>query len=462
MTFMLAKRWIVCAGLPLALLGCQAQRPDVPGDIIHASGVEQAIVFREHAEPIDRIPLAGNSLTLDQAVRLALIHDPRLQSSLAHLRMAEADANQARLLPNPILTIDVRYPVSKEPNAAFEPTLTMDLVQLLEKPAQISAADKRLRESASDALTTALDLINEVQQAYVTARSIDAQMDNSQRRQQILQQLRDLAQKRLDAGDATRLDVLTLDAQSMQATLDLSDLKLQRIEQRLNLAKLIGQPLADAQWKLSAWEAPADATIAPESAWIDAALKNRPEIQSKAWELAALGDDLSANGLSFLQGDAVGIHGEHDPNWRVGPTITTPLPIFDWGQASQDKIHAQVVAARHDLAEQQLVVIQDVRLAYATYLESQKTLVEAQNKLLPLQTQQLEQSRQAYQTGDSDLTVLLLAETDFDVTSSKIVDLQQRVSAALFKLQRAAGGGGVADRIAAANAATQPTTDQAP
>ena len=91
---------------------------------------------------------------------------------------------------------------------------------------------------------------------------------------------------------------------------------------------------------------------------------------------------------------------------------------------------------------------------------------DAQGKLFPLQQQQLEQSRRAYETGDSDLTVLLLAETESYVTSAKIVDLQQRVSAALFKLQRAAGGGGVADRIQAAQestaASTQPTTGQAP
>ena len=95
-------------------------------------------------------------------------------------------------------------PYAAGSNTAFEATLTGDLVALLQKPAQIHAADQRLRASAADALTTALDVMSEIQQAYVAVQSIDAQIDNAQNRGKILQQLRDLAKKRLDAGDTAR------------------------------------------------------------------------------------------------------------------------------------------------------------------------------------------------------------------------------------------------------------------
>jgi len=221
--------------------------------------------------------------------RLALAHDPRLQADLARVRAAVAESNQARLLPNPILNIDLRFPYSSGSNTAFEATLTGDLVSLLQKPGQIAAADKRLRASAADALTTALDVMSEVQQAYVAVQSVDAEIANAEKRGQILAQLRDLAKKRLDAGDGMRLDVLTLDAQIMEAQLDLSDLRLTRWEDRLTLAKLIGQPRSPAQWPLVPWEAPPAGAPATESAWIDAALKTRPELSSKRWELQALG-----------------------------------------------------------------------------------------------------------------------------------------------------------------------------
>ena len=443
--------------MPCVVAGCQAERPDVSAEAARLTGLKNAITFRESEEPIDAAPLSGGPLTRQQAVRLALTRDPRIQVSLARVRVAEAEANQARLLPNPILTIDIRFPLT-DSNTAFEPTLTGDLIALLQKPNQIAAADNRLRGSAADAMTTVLDVISEVLEAYAAARTVDMEIDNAERRRQILQQLRDLAQKRLDAGEATRLDVLTLDAQLMQSTLDLSDLRMQRVEQRLILARLVGQSRGDAQWELSSLEPPTAAALAPESAWVDAAMVNRPEIRSRAWELKALGDDLAAASLSPLQGGAIGAHAEHDPDWRLGPTITTPVPIFDFGQAARAKVQAQRVAARHELAQEQLVVIEEVRVAYASYLHSREALADAQNKLLPLQRQQLEQARLAYQAGDVDLTTLLLAETDLQLTLSKIVELQEKVIVARVKLQRAAGGAAVADRIDAA-ATTQPPAE---
>src|SRR6185312_12595969 len=100
-------RWV--SGLVLScilttsciLVGCHAQRPDVASEVARLTGLENAIVFRDTAEPIDKPSFASGALTPGQAVRLAVLHDPRIQASLARVRVAEADANQARLLPNP-------------------------------------------------------------------------------------------------------------------------------------------------------------------------------------------------------------------------------------------------------------------------------------------------------------------------------------------------------------------------
>jgi len=189
------------------------------------------------------------------------------------VRVAEAEANQARLLPNPIVGLDLRMVIGSGSNQVFEPTIAEDLVSLLSKPRLISAADDRLRGSVAEALTTVLDVIAEVQQTYAAARSADEEIANARRRLELVQQLRAIAKRRLDAGEGTKLDVLTLDAQVMQSTVDLSDLQLLRITERVTLARLIGQPRAAAQWELSPWEKPTSTDIVPEAAWIDAAAR---------------------------------------------------------------------------------------------------------------------------------------------------------------------------------------------
>jgi cobalt-zinc-cadmium efflux system outer membrane protein len=432
--------------LPLLLVGCAAPQPDVPGEAAQLTGIENAIAFRNEAEPMDWPPLPNGALSREQAVRLGLSHDPRIQSSLAKVRVAEADANQARLLPNPILTLDARWPIQSGSNFAIEPSLSIDLIAILQKPTLISAADQRLREAAANALVTVLDVISEIEQAYVSARLVDDEIANAERRLQRLQRLRDLARKRLEAGEGTRLDRLTIDGQWMQASLDLSDLRLQREEERLLLARLLNQPRSAANWELEAPDVPTQRELVPESDWIAAALANRPEVVSKVWELRSLGADLKLTNLAPLQGGELGVHAEKDPQWRIGPVWTTPVPIFDWGQAQRAKVRAEIAGARHDLAEQQLEIVQGVRTAYIDYIHSRRNLAYAQDQILPLQQQQLDQAQLAYQAGEADVTILLLAENEFDQTLSKIVELREKVSVARIKLQRAAGGAAVAER----------------
>ena len=102
-------RDIFLLAVAIALTGCHAERPDVSAAAANLTGLENAITFRETPEPITADTPVPETLTPLQAVRMSLAHDPRIQAALARVRMAEADANQARLLPNPILTIDVRF-----------------------------------------------------------------------------------------------------------------------------------------------------------------------------------------------------------------------------------------------------------------------------------------------------------------------------------------------------------------
>ena len=75
---------------------------------------------------------------------------------------------------------------------------------------------------------------------------------------------------------------------------------------------------------------------------------------------------------------------------------------------------------------------------------------------MPLQRKQLDQAQIAYKAGEANLATLLLAQNDLELTLTKILELQEKVTVARVRLQRAAGGAGVADHIDAA--ATQPVT----
>jgi cobalt-zinc-cadmium efflux system outer membrane protein len=445
--------WLI---LGLILTGCQPPQTDAPGQAARLTGIEGAISFHESREASPAPVIEGGTLKLDQAVRLALWQDPRIAAALARVRGAEADARQSRLLPNPILSFDIRFPEGGgQPITEVIPI--EDLIAILQKPSAISAADNRLRETASDAMTTVLDVVSEVEGAYATAQSSDAEIAAAQERMKAAEKLRDLAKSRLSAGEGARLDVLTTESQRLQAVADLSDLRLARLEPRLKLARLVGQARGKADWTLEPWRS-APAPKGSEAAWIDAALANRPEIVSKLWELRALGDDVSLANLSELQGDMIGGYGEHDQTWSVGPMLTIPIPIFDMGNETRAKAVAQQRAARQDLAQQSLEVIEEVRLAYATYTASLDALTQAQTQLLPIQEQQRQQAEESYKSGDTDLTTLLQAESDLEQTRSKVAELEEKATVALVQLHRAVGGAGIAATVADSTQPAGPTS----
>jgi outer membrane protein TolC len=243
--------WALFTIVALISAGCQPAPPssDVIGQADRLSGIENAIRFADSKSPNTPTTQPVNALNRAQAVRLALEHDPRIAAALWRVRAAESDTRQARLLPNPIITIDVRFPETGGMQAT-EITPTEDLIAILQMPQQIGVADNRLRESTADALTVVLDTIEEVQTAYAGAQSIDAQIGEAEKRAGVIRQLSGLSHNRFDAGEGTQLDVLTLEAQRVQAETDLDDLRLTRLEQRLKLARLIGQPRSAADWTL--------------------------------------------------------------------------------------------------------------------------------------------------------------------------------------------------------------------
>ncbi len=343
-------------------------------------------------------------------------------------------------LPNPLLNLVARFPEGGG-HPVIEIALASDLLTLLQRPHSIKAADAHLRSSAADALSAILDSLAAVQTSYANLQAIEEELEILQRRRALVDQLVELSQARLKAGEAARLDVTTVQTHKLEADIDLEDLRSRQIDERLALTRLIGQPSGAAEWKISPWQPPSDLRSS-EEIWIAAAKANRPELRAKAWELIAISAQRRGENLAWLQGGDIGVHAEHD-QWSLGPAVTVPLPIFDTGHARIDKAIAQEIQARHELTQIQRQVIEDVRRAYAAYRSSAATLHRANDQLLPLQQQVYDQAKTAYRAGETDLLRLLTAEEDLQEAHRKIIDLRKRASLARIKLYRASGGPGV-------------------
>lgn len=443
--------------------GCQSTpRADVDAarSAGEATGLPAQIEFiavGPDGGPLDEPDAAGAVLTLADALQRAVTTDPGLQAAMARVRIALADADQSRLLPNPVLNVVLRWGPGKP---QIEASLAQDFVQALQIPRRSSAADNRLRQAAADAVTVAIDVASEVQERYATAQASAEVVPLLRDRMVLLERLAAVAKSRLDAGEGTRSDLVTLQSQRVELQVEIDQAVLSEREERLRLARLIGEPSSTASWSLDAWTVPGN-DLQPESRWVDAALLRRPEIQAVTWKLRALGDDEAIARLLPWEGASVSVDAQRDDKWFAGPSVSTPLPIFDMGQAKRARVTAEQLEARHELTLTRRKVVEDVRVAYQTMTASNANLARIRDELIPLQQQRRTLAEDAYRAGQSDVTALFLAEQDLRLTQAKAIEVERQAVTAFVRLQRAVGGPGVASPLMAAPTAAIPTQSDA-
>ncbi len=443
-----SRKWVHAALLLAgALGGCAGRRPDPAAErsITDAIGAPAPIVFRTEGGPLDEPDSAPERLSVSEALQRAVATDPGLQAALARVRVAMADADQARLLPNPILSLVLKFPEGGG-GTQIEATLTAEIVRMLQAPRRADAADDRMRRAAADSVTVALALVAEVQERYAGAQALDELLPVLEERLGLLDRLIRIARARLAPGEGTRSDVTILEAQRVELEVEIAEARLQQREERLRLARLIGEPSGPASWSLDPWEGRESPSV-PESQWIEAALAHRPEVQSVAWELAALGDDLALARLFPWEPGAAGVEAERDGDWAVGPAVDIPIPVFDMGQAQRARATAEQIEARHDLARARRAVVEEVRVAYQALEANRANLRRIRAELIPLQQQRRQHAENAYLAGITDATEFFLAEQDLRAAQAKAVTVERQASIALVRLQRAAGGPGVAATV---------------
>ncbi len=404
-----------------------------------AAGVEGAIELRFEGEPVDVDESLEGRLTMAEAVRRSLGHDPEVQMALARVRAALAVSHQARLLPNPVVSVVLRWPEGGG-SPTVEAGLAADLLSILRKPGEVEAADHRLRSASVEVITTVLDRLAETQSRFIEVQSLDALMPVLDERGKLLDRLVVLAQQRLKGGEGTQAEVTLLEVQRVALDVETAGRRLDRDAARLVLGRWVGQPSRDLAWQLEPWSVP-EVEIAGEAQWVQAALQHRPEIQSRVWAMEALGADVRLSRWSPFESLEAGVDFEYsDGNGSLGPSLAIPLPFFDWGQARRERAEADLLEAWHGLTATRRQVVQEVRRAHQAYGRQMELYRSVHDRLMPLLERQMNEVESAFRSGHGDSASLMIAEQGLQAGRTQLIDLRHRVSQAWIELHRAVGG----------------------
>lgn len=312
-----------------------------------------------------------------------------------------------------------------------------------------------------------LSLVADVANAYFTARALDERADFARKTAITRDEGLRVMSRRLEAGVASRLDLLQAESALESARADAAALARAAANAHNALAVLVGRPVtlaAPSGARLDDLPLP---TILPPGL-ASTVLLRRPDVLQAEQNLVAANANIGAARAAFfpqvtLVGNAGVASNQLDDlfqgnrrAWSFIPTIS--LPIFFGGRnvANLDLAGARkvIAVAQYEKAIQQAFAeIADV-LSDQAYLTEQYA---AQERLAARQGERLKLAESRYNAGLIGFLDVLDAQREFYTAQQALIDIKRARLAASAQAYKALGGSEISRQAAAAQ---HPTPQQ--
>ncbi len=387
-----------------------------------------------------RDPIPEGPLDIEAAIRLAIARNPRVQSTLAEVGIAQAELWQASTWPNPVLDYVHGYPESGV--AVSNRGVGFAFVRALQVPLRRRIAAAELASVERRVANDVFDVMVEVQRAYRTV----------QYAQQLLELHQAVAAASAASAAAARalraagnIPAPSLDSEEALAAQDVAEVSGadgELADARAELARLLGAGIADTAWSIPGRLPEPEATDWPLARADSLALARRLDVAAARESIRAAS---AAVGLSerfrFLADGTLGAAFEREPDGRfVGPTASAPFPLFDRGAAAIARGRAVL---RQQVALHDALVVDvhaDVRAQLARVRNARQQAQQLRTVVLPLRRRIVEGTQLHVNAMDLSVFALLQARQGEIEAGRRYLEAVRDYWIARAGLERATGG----------------------
>lgn len=370
-----------------------------------------------------------------EAAAIALWNNTALEADLAAIGIAQADLLDAGLLRNP--NFQTLLPVGLKP---FEFLLNWPIEDLWQRKKRVLAARQNLDAVSAGLVQNGLNLLRDVRLAHADlwlAERRSATLDESAA---LRARIATLTERRLDAGDASGLDV-TMTAADARSAAELAGRAIGDIEiARTRLRVLMG--LRDDPRVLSAVATATPPDVGPAEELVKSAYSARPDLRAAelAIEANAYRAKWQRSRVFNLVMPMLSVKESGSPiRTRSGPGLQMEIPIFNKNQGQAARVDAEVIQSAWRYKALRDAVEAEVRTAAARLEQSRSSLNRLRTELKPLVDQAISQTETAYKNGDlSYLNVLEATRQRFDAVLREL-DAEAALVRAYAELERAIG-----------------------
>jgi cobalt-zinc-cadmium efflux system outer membrane protein len=402
-------------------------------------------------------PTLNQSLTLEQAIAIAIANNPKLKAERAKVAISEAEITKVGLRINPMIVTD--NGIAEETYRPIGISQTFELGGKRRK--RVAVAEGQRDVVLSEINTAVIDLRTDVRRAYT-------QLYNAQQRQKATQDIVDtaqrlmtIAQKREKAGDIAQFDVLQPKISLLSSRNELLTIAYQVVEARNRLNTLLRQPVALALTlapppdMVQVIQAPPNKLPLQGSVrqtdfdlddLFDLAFRHRPEIQKLERDIEVTQRQLTlarANripNLTLAAGPDV-VTVPQDRKVNVFVTGNLDIPIFNRQQGQIKEAIARRVQLELEQEALTNTITLEVSNAFTSFINNRDRLLRYETELLPEAENIVDKSQRAFEAGKTSILLPINAQQAYIATRlgylQTLLDYQNAIS----DLERAVGTG---------------------
>ncbi|HXJ10694.1 MAG TPA: TolC family protein [Candidatus Limnocylindrales bacterium] len=375
------------------------------------------------AAPSSSAPASASRISLDDAIRLALLHNHALQAVRSTIQQSLAEEITANLRPNPTLGLDAQFMPIFQPDkldadyldqsAQFDAGIGYLFERGRKRQHRLQAAKDQTAVVRSLVTDNERQLVFNVSQQFVDVLLAESTLEFAQQDLDSFQKTVDISEERFRAGDMSEGDFLKIKLQLLQFQSDVSAAKLAKLQSLAALRQLLGFETVpddyDVEGTLDYQPVHADL-----NGLKNVAALNRPDLRAAQQSVTAAESQFSlqkANGKMDITGT---FNYSHTAGASSGSFFySMPLPIFNRNQGEIARAQYAITQAREQASETTQQVATDVATAFANLQTNDQIIQLYQGGYVDQAKQSRDISEYAYRKGAASLLDYLDSERTY-------------------------------------------------
>ena len=368
-------------------------------------------------------PANAPRISLDDAIRLALLHNHALQAVRSTIQQSLAEEITANLRPNPTLGLDAQFMPIFQPDkldadyldqsAQFDAGIGYLFERGRKRQHRLQAAKDQTAVVRSLVTDNERQLVFSVSQQFVDVLLAESTLEFAQQDLDSFQKTVDISKERFRAGDMSEGDFLKIKLQLLQFQSDVSAAKLAKLQSLAALRQLLGFETVpddyDVEGTLDYQPVHADL-----NGLKNVAALNRPDLRAAQQSVTAAESQFSlqkANGKMDITGT---FNYSHTAGASSGSFFySMPLPIFNRNQGEIARAQSAITQAREQASETTQQVATDVATAFANLQTNDQIIQLYQGGYVDQAKQSRDISEYAYRKGAASLLDYLDSERTY-------------------------------------------------